>query len=335
MRYQATVNAFKKEGYSGSQAEDLMIKNVRLADKARTVFINECVDEAPIVKIALSIGPFGATLAPAQEFDGYYPPPYGPMGYSETESTRNSFDEEDTEGEQTSIDALSQFHLDRLLVFARNAEAWEKIDIIAFETIPLMREAVAIRKAMLGLGNALATEKNIRIVDKAWWMSFVFPAGRFPQKSIGGQHRTVHDILHNVFSLAMTSDNKPLPIPTGIGINCTAPKHLFGLLQEFHHVMAGLHNLSPSHPWLVLYPDGGDSYDIKTCSWKVSSEDAKRSWAIDVTDALKVVLVQQECRTVWGGIVVGGCCRAGPDLIGELRGQIGPLSFLTGRQRET
>lgn len=34
------------------------------------------------VEIALSLGLYGATLSPAQEFDGLYPPPFGPRGFS-------------------------------------------------------------------------------------------------------------------------------------------------------------------------------------------------------------------------------------------------------------
>ncbi|KAG6842073.1 hypothetical protein C0991_002727 [Blastosporella zonata] len=104
------------------------------------------------------------------------------------------------EGEQTSIDALSQFHLKRL-IFARDPETWKKIDIIA--TAPLVREALAIRKAMLSLKDTLAAE-NMETMEKISWLSCVFLGGRF-----------------------LTQDS-----PTGIGINWTALKVIPDLLRE-------------------------------------------------------------------------------------------------------
>ncbi|KAJ6616686.1 hypothetical protein B0H10DRAFT_2036588 [Mycena sp. CBHHK59/15] len=66
------------------------------------------------VKIALSLGPFGAGLSPAQEFDGFYPPPYGPSAYSEASLNRNAFAAGEEAQEAEATEALARFHFDRL-----------------------------------------------------------------------------------------------------------------------------------------------------------------------------------------------------------------------------
>jgi homocysteine S-methyltransferase len=70
-----------------------MHEAVLLAQQAREIFISEQkdsqhpekADQVPI-QICLSLGPFGATLTPTQEFTGFYPPPYGPRGYHPVET---------------------------------------------------------------------------------------------------------------------------------------------------------------------------------------------------------------------------------------------------------
>ncbi|KAG6917818.1 hypothetical protein DXG01_000878 [Tephrocybe rancida] len=301
--YQACVDTFKRAGYSEVDARDTMRKGVYLASEARESFIQESTGKAAIVKIALSLGPFGATLSPPQEFDGYYPSPYGPMEFSETELMHNSFDEEDIEGEENSVNALAQFHLERLLVYAQDPETWKKIDIIAFETVPLVREALAIRKAMLALGDKLSAELNsTHVGEKAWWLSFVFPSGKCPQKSSEGQPRTVYDIVHHTLLPITTPDDRLLPIPTGIGINCTAPQFIPGLLREFTQAVGDLSSMTTARPWFVLYPNGGDVYDIMTRSW-LTSPGNQDSWAIDLKDSSNAV--EQEYQNLWGGLVIG------------------------------
>lgn len=295
-----------------------MRNSVRLANDARESFI--CENSGEIVKVALSLGPFGATLSPTQEFVGYYPPPYGPMKYSERDDIYNSFQMHDTENEEKSIEALARFHLERLLVFARDSETWGAIDIIAFETVPLVREAFAIRKAMLYLECTLAAE-GIEFVQKPWWISFVLPGGKSPQKSNEGQCKTIQEIFHTTFLAKMASDDdRELPRPTGIGINCTAPEFIPSLVHEYTHALQCLDISGSLRPWLILYPDAGDTYDILTRSWSVGSRDVKHSWVTGLKDVIHAA--QTEHQSIWGGLVLGGCCRTGPDLIQRLREQI-------------
>ncbi|KAG6830162.1 hypothetical protein H0H92_001891 [Tricholoma furcatifolium] len=299
--YQASFETFKKAGFSDVEARETMLKSVHLANEARSSFEGQ---ETTVVKIALSLGPFGATLSPPQEFGGFYPPPYGPMGYSEAETLYNTFDE-DTDDDRQSILALTQFHLERLLVFARDPETWKIIDIVAFETVPLLREAVAIRHAMLALKDTLISEGET-FVEKPWWISFVFPGGKFPQRSREDQCPAVCDVVQAAL------EEKLLPVPTGIGINCTAPEFIYDLSTEFTGSVEQLQVSTSYHPWLVLYPDGGDVFDAATRSWMVASADKKDAEAVSLK---KAVHAAEQCRGIWDGVVVGGCCRTGPDFV--------------------
>ncbi|KAG6837711.1 hypothetical protein H0H93_003513 [Arthromyces matolae] len=304
--YQAAVDTFKKAGYTEIEAQESMLRCVRLAKQARQSFVTENSHTGQIVRIALSLGPFGATLSPPQEFNGYYPPPYGPMGQStDIKNLRNCFDEDDKENEERSIEALTLFHLERLLIFARDPETWRTIDIIAFETVPLVREALAIRKAMLDLKRTIIAE-GIAFVEKPWWISFVLPSGKSPQGA------TAADLTRVALSATTTWNDVDLPRPMGIGINCTAPRFICGLANEFAESVKLLR--PPYRPWLVLYPDAGDIYNISTRSWFTPPNDTALSWAV----TLKTAIDTAKEQGVWQGVAAGGCCRVGPDLIQEL-----------------
>ncbi|KAJ3523055.1 hypothetical protein NM688_g8788 [Phlebia brevispora] len=145
--YQCAYNTFKRAGYSRGRATHLMHKAVRLAQAAKSRYLIEHpFVQGENIKIALSLGPFGGTIS-THEFDGIYPPPYGPAAYDpSSHSNTNHFESE--EDEERATEALKKFHLERLRVFASDRETWDDIDWIAFETVPLRREIRAIRRAM-------------------------------------------------------------------------------------------------------------------------------------------------------------------------------------------
>ena len=131
-----------------------MRKGVALAVQAKAAFLEKHPDvPACDIKIALSLGPLGAMLPVAQEYNGLYPPPYGPQSYDEAQTSsapRRTFNaQERATGADTNAEhALADFHLARLHVFSEDAETWEHVDCVAFETVPLAREVRAIRRAM-------------------------------------------------------------------------------------------------------------------------------------------------------------------------------------------
>lgn len=93
--------------------------------------------------VALSLGSYGATMIPSQEYTGSYPP------------------------ELANIDGLYKFHMDRILCFFED-NTWNDINIVAFETLPRLEEIEAVRLVMGKLETKLKTRKR-------FWISCVFP----------------------------------------------------------------------------------------------------------------------------------------------------------------
>lgn len=280
---------------------------VRLADDARLEYAKENPDE--VIKIALALGPFGSTLTPAQDFDGYYPPPFGPKGYSTTGENCNRFGE-DVVGEHDAVEALTQFHLERLLIFAHDPVVWRTVDCIAFETIPVAREVKAVRQAMLQLQKILATDDTTP-QTKPWWITFVF--------SDNSQPDSAGNIASDMVSAAIEWRAEDFPIPTGIGINCVSMKLFTGLaslVKEMTEAVDRKRGSREPKQWLVLYPNGGDTYDTISRTWVVQ-EGSKDSWAADLGGIIEEI-AHASVPTVWAGIIGGGCCRTRPDNISAL-----------------
>jgi homocysteine S-methyltransferase len=85
-----------------------------------------------------------------------------------------------------------------------------------------------------------------------------------------------------------------------VGVNCTAPEHVAGLLERMRAVTA-----LP----LVAYPNSGRTWDA-----------AERRWSEPAAPELP----QAEVRA-WidaGARLVGGCCGLGPDAIRALAGAL-------------
>jgi len=299
--YQCGPIAFENAGMDAQESRELLLKAFQLADDAR----NAANVQA---SIALSLGPYGAQIG--QEYTGFYPAPYGP----DLETT-NAFASHDFDKEEKAKDALAQFHYERLLIFASKPEVWDKIDCLAFETIPLLREAQAIQKAVTLLEFYL-TENEREM--KPWWLSFVFLNGHFPQDSRpNGRKITVSELVRNLCS--PIGDGT---IPSGIGVNCTVPKDATRFLKSLSHEFL---QYSIPQPWLVLYPNGGHGYDVVNRVWTdrdngETEDEARLKWVAEV---------EQFCRSEAGkgrGILVGGCCKCGPAYVHALEGVVKELS---------
>lgn len=302
-RYQCSLSTFEKAGYARPDAREIMAKCVQLAAEAKARFR----DEDPNIKIALSLGPFGAGLTPAQEFDGYYPPPFGPRAYTPEGGNRNAFgrDAEGRASEEAATAALARWHLERLCMFADDAATWGAVDFIAFETVPLVREVRAIRMAMKAL-----EERGAGVGSKPWWISCVFPGGQFPETAGEGDGGKVPVQSVVAAALDLTAN---LPTPSALGINCTEMDELPRILADMESAVREFRGLEQSAPWLVLYPNGGDVYDSVSQTWVVKEKG--RVWAEQLGE---IVAKIQSDGAVWAGVVAGGCCRTGPDDIGLL-----------------
>ncbi len=115
--YQATLEGFKKKGFSESEAVRLIRLSVELAKKARDEARQKKEDGRPLPLAAASVGPYGAYLADGSEYHGNY-------GLTE--------------------DELYAFHAPRIRLLAETEP-----DFFAVETLPTLTEAKAVAKAIM------------------------------------------------------------------------------------------------------------------------------------------------------------------------------------------
>ncbi|KAJ4490921.1 Homocysteine S-methyltransferase [Lentinula aciculospora] len=323
--YQCSYATFARAGYTTADARRIMSLSVQLASQARQIFRDEQGKIGnPIrdVRIALSLGPFGASLKPAQEFDGFYPPPFGPKAYSEPDAGNCNTFGDDAVAESESIYALAQFHFERLLVLFEDETAWNSIDCVAFETIPLTREIQAIRRAMGLLNDRIATVVPYTNRAKPWWISMVFPDGLYPETSRDGSTRMS---VANIVSTAIQNPSPNYPSPSGLGINCTQVEYFPKLISEFNDKLQKYQNMKISDrdvglrakndifkPWLVLYPNGGDVYNTVARTWVQGSQNGEKHWARTLKESYAP-------SRIWAGVLLGGCCRTTPTHIQLLK----------------
>ena len=70
--YQASRQGLMATGLSATQADDLIVKSVSLAQQARDEFLRDQPDTDRVPLIAASIGPYGAVLHDGSEYTGAY-----------------------------------------------------------------------------------------------------------------------------------------------------------------------------------------------------------------------------------------------------------------------
>lgn len=286
--YQSSVEKFQQNGHTATEASDLMRRAVRLTAEA--------IPPSSSAKAVLSLSCYGSMCSPGQEYAGRYPAPYGPSGSPGSEK------------------ALIDWHHNRMLVFASDSDTWSGIEYIAIETLPLLSEGVAVRKAMRKLRRTLQAKGEHHWPN--WWASFVFPDGVCPEGEDLDAERVASEMLQPLADAE---------VPTGLGINCTKLRFLPGLIAGYSTATEKLQ--SGEAPWLVLYPDGGLVYDAVTRTWHAdaSGADGKDAnpaavWASQLQRITSSALEKRrpDGSPVWAKAVVGGCCKASPDYIREL-----------------
>ena len=329
-----------------------MQKSVKLADGARKAYLSEGGATDKEAFVALSLGPFGSTIQPPQDFDGFYPPPFGPKGPSShdpslahTRLFSSSVVEDPEEAEKNAIEALARFHLWRLRAVASDTETWNSVDYVAFETVPHLRELRAIKVAMARFdadtdaGSALRSGSRSgggRLSSlKGWWISLVFPDGEGsaqwgPEER---EHQTLtmgylppNDVGTHSEILNVILDEEFGAVPTGLGINCTRidqyPSILSSILSNSKHASEA--SKATQVPLtLVVYPNGGrfgDAFDPLTHRWK--NDGVVRPDGRNVTWEEEVVEVVQKFRNEWKDFIVGGCCRVYPPQIKALKEKV-------------
>ncbi|PVH85660.1 Homocysteine S-methyltransferase [Cadophora sp. DSE1049] len=300
--YQVSFEGFAGtgDGLGEKKAAELMRSAVGIARGAFVKGKREDGKEEK-VKVALSLGAYGATMIPSQEYSGKY-----------------------DEG-RLSVSGLKEWHLKRLSAFTPTSgtgagavrsnsldeeerrRCWKDVNLVAFETLPLLEEITAVRQVM--------HELEAGGVDKReFWISCVFPGegmGLPDGSSVG-------DVVR-----AMLERREGKSLPMGVGINCTKVGKLQSLVLEFERVVGEVVQRGEVEwPALVVYPDGtdGEVYDTVTKEWVKSADGGKSEISWDET--VFSIVDQARKRGFWKSILVGGCCKTTPDDISKLRSRI-------------
>ena len=239
--YQATLPGFLALGYDQKNARQLIRRSVQLAQGARQQFWetgNTAERLYPLV--AASVGPYGAYLADGSEYSGRY-------GISKQQ--------------------LAAFHQPRLEWLLE-----EQPDLIAFETLPCLKEAEVLLRLLE------------RYPDQQAWFSF---SARNDQSISDGTP---------VEEAALLLGEHPQV--AALGINCTPPDNILGLLERL-----GAHTDKP----LIAYPNSGEGWDAERRCWVTENRipegfgDLPFGW-------YKA-----------GARIIGGCCRTRPEDVKILR----------------
>ena len=163
-------------------------------------------------------------------------------------------------------DGLLDFHRPRWQILTESAA-----DIMACETIPSLVEAQVL------------TELFLETPGRSGWISFSCEDSS--QLNDGTPIRQAAAMLD------------PIDNIKAIGINCTSPEYIEGLIGEVH---------KSTHKSVVVYPNSGEVYDPVAKKWRGEADTARYADACEL----------------WrdsGASIIGGCCRTRPEHIRLIR----------------
>jgi homocysteine S-methyltransferase len=164
------------------------------------------------------------------------------------------------------FDDLVAFHAERLAILAETSAA-----VLAFETVPSLEEAQAIAKVLARFPNVAA------------WVSFTC--------------RDTAHVAHGERLAECAAFLDTVPQVIAVGINCTQPKFVSGLIAEAK---------SGTAKPVLVYPNSGELWDAEARRWYGTSDIAGYA----------------ELARIWftaSAQAVGGCCRTTPAHIRAVR----------------
>jgi homocysteine S-methyltransferase len=208
--YQVSRMGYAELGRPAADADRALRRSVELALAARREHARH-----PVL-IAASLGPYGAALHNGAEYHGNYPCTFA---------------------------ELVRFHRERIAVLAET-----EADLLAFETLPSLKEAQAIAEALADWPNLAA------------WFSFTC--------------RNESELVHGEPVEEAAALAESLPQAVAVGVNCTAPSLTVGILRRMRSV---------TEKPLIAYPNSGEAWDAATRCWTGTSDprsfgQAARDW---------------------------------------------------------
>ncbi len=164
-----------------------------------------------------------------------------------------------------SVRELVDWHRSRVEILADSGA-----DLLACETVPCLTEAEALVKLLSEFPRMPA------------WISFSCQDDR---RICRGESF--------VEAVQMVQES---PNIVAVGVNCTAPRHVDGLIEA-----AAGHARKP----LIVYPTSGERWDAQRRCWNATA--AEPDWRTSVVRWHRV-----------GARIIGGCCRTTPALIRDI-----------------
>jgi homocysteine S-methyltransferase len=195
--YQASIEGFAAAGLDHDAASRLIALSVELASRARARYRAESGDKGALL-VAGSVGPYGAMLADGSEYRGDYDP---------------------------GAAALADFHRPRIAALVEAGA-----DLIAFETIPTIREA----------------EVLVELLDEVALPAWLSYSCRDELSTSAGEP----------IEAAVALGAHPRVV--AVGVNCTAPRYLPALLAAAR---------TATEQPLIAYPNGGERWDPASRRW--------------------------------------------------------------------
>lgn len=226
--YQVSRQGYVEAGFTPQRADAALLRAVKLARTAAAKFPGRRV------VIGASLGPYGAILHNGAEYHGNY---------------------------SLSFTELVEFHRQRIRILAEAAEP-QRPDLLAFETIPSLAEALAI-------GEALAPWP-----DLAAWFSFTC--------------RDEHHAAHGELLADCAATVGRLPQTVAIGVNCIHPRLIPTLIAELSGASA-----KP----VMVYPNSGEGWNAEARCWTGTSDPAAFGAAAAEWFAAGAHIVGGCCRT--------------------------------------
>ena len=246
--YQCSFSRFAAHGIGRNAAEKCMRDGVAAASRAR-----EGAGVEGKLLVAGSLGAYGAHCANGSEYTGEYA----------------------TSGAVTTED-LADFHFERGAVLKSCS-----LDLLAFETVPVVAEAEAL---------AVAANR----LQFPCWVSFSCNSSR---TLCSGEpfELAVRAVLRSKFVV-------------GVGVNCSKPEFCADLIRI---IVREIESTNRANVRVLCYPNSGEVWDGERREWltsAVSSNDGDSQRNI-VGKSLA------DFATEWrelGATFIGGCCRVGP-----------------------
>jgi homocysteine S-methyltransferase len=202
--YQATLEGFGQKGIGEQEALELIRRTVQLAIRARDSFWQEYIGSGQVRRpkplVAGSVGPYGAYLADGSEYVGNY---------------------------RVTDDTLAAFHRPRIAALIEAGA-----DLLAFETIPSLQEALVLERLLKETPDAYA------------WLSFSLKDGT--------------SISEGTSLTECAKRFAGNPQIAAIGLNC-AP---MSMVTDAAQILSK-HSGKP----VIIYPNSGEIYDPESKSW--------------------------------------------------------------------